>query len=209
MLYKSNRRRYPFRTYLFLGFLFFLNFNYFVMCKTEIMAFVREAEVSTLSTERELAFVEALCDLGNLADARNFLRLYMEKTSQFYLKCLEFMLEHNSTLFTYALAMSRGGWHRRYKNKKYLVRGTDDDVLTLQKDLLNEKLNIRILFTYAVSYNVELMPEVLEEVKHRAEKEAHDKGISLQQQMTEKSVSYASIYNHQIHKLDKMRSKRA
>ena len=114
------------------------------MCKTEIMAFVREAEVGTLSAERELAFVEALCGLGNLADARNFLRLYMEQTSQMYLSCLEFMLEHNSTLFTYALSMSRSGWHRRYKNKKYLVRGGDEDILALQKDLLDEKLNIRI-----------------------------------------------------------------
>ncbi len=179
------------------------------MCNSEIMAFVREAEVSTLSAEKELAFVEALCELNSLANARNFLRLYMEKTSQFYLKCLEFMLEHNSTLFTYALSMSRGGWHRRYKNKKYLVRGTDEDVLTLQKDLLDEKLNIRILFTYAVSYNIELLPEVLDEVKQRAEKEAHDNGVSLQEQMAEKSVSYASIYNHQVNKLDKMRKKRA
>ncbi len=179
------------------------------MCKTEIMAFVREAEVGTLSAERELAFVEALCGLGNLADARNFLRLYMEQTSQMYLSCLEFMLEHNSTLFTYALSMSRSGWHRRYKNKKYLVRGSDEDVLTLQRDLLDEKLNIRILFTYAVSYNIELMPEVLEEVKQRAEKEAHDNGFSLQEQMMQKGVSYASIYNHQVNKLDKMRKKSA
>ena len=55
------------------------------MCNSEIMAFVREAEVSTLSAERELAFVEALCELNNLANARNFLRIYMEKTSQLYL----------------------------------------------------------------------------------------------------------------------------
>ncbi len=179
------------------------------MRDSEIMAFVRDADVSTISAEKELAFVEALCDLNNLANARNFLRLYMEKTSQFYLKCLEFMLSHNSTLFTYALAMSRSGWHRRYKNKKYLVRGSDDDVLMLQKDLLDEKLNIRILFTYAVSYNIQLMPEVLEVVKHRAEKEACDNGISLQEQMMQKCVSYASIYNHQVNKLDKMRKKGA
>ena len=179
------------------------------MCNSEIMAFVREAEVSTLSAERELAFVEALCELNNLANARNFLRLYMEKTSQFYLKCLEFMLEHNSTLFTYALAMSRGGWHRRYKNKKYLVRGTDADVLALQKDLLDEALNIRVLFTYAVSYNIELFPEVLNEVKHRAEQEAAQDGVSLQEKMEQKGVSYASIYDYQVHKLDRMRQKRA
>lgn len=179
------------------------------MCKTEIMAFVREAEVGTLSAERELAFVEALCGLGNLADARNFLRLYMEQTSQMYLSCLEFMLEHNSTLFTFALSMSRSGWHRRYKNKKYLVRGGDEDILALQKDLLDEKLNIRILFTYAVSYNIELLPEVLNEVKHRAEQEAVKDGVSLQEKMAQRGVSYASIYDHQVHKLDKMRKKRA
>ena len=102
------------------------------MCKTEIMAFVREAEVGTLSAERELAFVEALCGLGNLADARNFL-----------------------------------------------------------------------------SYNIELLPEVLNEVKHRAEQEAVKDGVSLQEKMAQRGVSYASIYDHQVHKLDKMRKKRA
>lgn len=179
------------------------------MCNSEIMAFVREAEVKTLSVERELAFVEALCELNNLANARNFLRLYMENTSQLYLSCLEFMLQHNSTLFTFALSMSRCGWHRRYKNKKYLVRGTDEDVLALQKDLLDEALNIRVLFTYAVSYNIELFPEVLAEVKHRAEQEAAQDGVSLQEKMEQKGVSYASIYDYQVHKLDRMRQKRA
>ncbi len=179
------------------------------MSDSEIMAIVREAEVSTLSTERELAFVKALCGLNNLSNARNFLRLYMEKTSQLYLKCLEFMLEHNSTLFTYALSMGRGGWRKRYKNKKYLVRGTDEDILALQKDLLDEKLNIRILFTYAVSYNIQLLPEILKEVKCRAEQEAVKDGVSLQEKMMQKCVSYASIYNHQVNELDNMRMKRA
>ena len=177
------------------------------MSSSEIIAFVREAEVSTLSVERELAFVEALCELS-LFDARKFLRLYMEKTSQLYLQCIEYMLEHNSTLFTFALSLSRTGWHRRYKDRKYLVRGTEDDVLVLQKHLLSEKLNIRILYCYAVNFNVALLPEVLDEVKKRAEQEASENGVSLEKQMEKRGVSYASIYNYQIHHLDRMRLKR-
>lgn len=182
------------------------------MSKSEIVALslIREAEVSTLSAEKEMRFVKTLCKNNvALVDARKFLRRYMEKTWQFYLSCLEYLLDHNPTLFTFALSMSRSGWHRRYKDRKYLVRGTSDDVLTLQKRLLDERLNIRILFTYAVNCNIELKPEVLAVVKERAEKEAAANGVSLDEQMAKKCVGYAAIYNHQLHRLDRMRKQNA
>lgn len=180
------------------------------MSKSEIVALslIREAEVSTLSAEKEMQFVQVLNNV-TLVDARRFLRWYMEKTSQFYLSCLEYLLDNNPTLFTFALSMSRGGWHRRYKDRKYLVRGTADDVLTLQKRLLDERLNIRILFAYAVNYNIELKPEVLAVVKERAEKEAAANGVSLDEQMAKKCVGYAAIYDHQLHRLDRMRKQSA
>ena len=170
------------------------------MSKSEVVALslIREAEVSTLSAEKEMQFVQVLNNV-TLVDARKFLRWYMEKTSQFYLSCLEYLLDNNPTLFTFALSMSRGGWHRRYKDKKYLVRGTSDDVLALQKHLLDEKLNIRILFAYAV----------LAVVKQRAEAEAAANGVSLDEQMAKKCVGYAAIYDHQLHRLDRMRKQSA
>ena len=171
------------------------------MSKSEVVALslIREAEVSTLSAEKEMQFVQVLNNV-TLVDARKFLRWYMEKTSQLYL------LDNNPTLFTFALSMSRGGWHRRYKDKKYLVRGTSDDVLALQKHLLDEKLNIRILFAYAVNYNIALKPEVLAVVKQRAEAA---NGVSLDEQMAKKCVGYAAIYDHQLHRLDRMRKQSA
>ena len=168
------------------------------MSKSEVVALslIREAEVSTLSAEKEMQFVQVLNNV-TLVDARKFLRWYMEKTSQFYLSCLEYLLDN------------RGGWHRRYKDKKYLVRGTSDDVLALQKHLLDEKLNIRILFAYAVNYNIALKPEVLAVVKQRAEAEAAANGVSLDEQMAKKCVGYAAIYDHQLHRLDRMRKQSA
>ena len=168
------------------------------MSKSEVVALslIREAEVSTLSAEKEMQFVQVLNNV-TLVDARKFLRWYMEKTSQFYLSCLEYLLDNNPTLFTFALSMSRGGWHRRYKDKKYLVRGTSDDVLALQKHLLDEKLNIA------------LKPEVLAVVKQRAEAEAAANGVSLDEQMAKKCVGYAAIYDHQLHRLDRMRKQSA
>lgn len=178
------------------------------MSKNETMALslIREAEVNTLSVEKELQFVQSLCKM-TLVNARKFLSIYMEKTSQLYLACLDYLLDHASTLFVQALAISRGNWHRRYKNKKYLVRGTDDDVLKLQQHLLDEKLNIRILFGYAVNFNIELKPSVLAVVKERAEKEAAENGVSLVEMMNRGGVTYAAIYNHQLYGLDRMRSK--
>ena len=154
------------------------------MSKSEVVALslIREAEVSTLSAEKEMQFVQVLNNV-TLVDARKFLRWYMEKTSQFYLSCLEYLLDNNPTLFTFALSMSRGGWHRRYKDKKYLVRGTSDDVLAL--------------------------PEVLAVVKQRAEAEAAANGVSLDEQMAKKCVGYAAIYDHQLHRLDRMRKQSA
>ena len=84
------------------------------MSKSEVVALslIREAEVSTLSAEKEMQFVLELNKV-TLVAARKFLRWYMEKTSQFYLSCLEYLLDNNPTLFTFALSMRRGGWHRR------------------------------------------------------------------------------------------------
>lgn len=178
------------------------------MKKKEILALslIREAEVSTLSAEREMVFVKVLNSV-KLADARKYLREYMNKTSQFYLSCLEYLLENNPTLFSYALSMSRSGWHRMYKNKKYLVRGTSEDVLALQKRMLDESINLRILHSYAVSYNIELHPEVLAVVKQRAEAEALQQGVSLEVLMAQKGVSYAAIYDHQVNHMDELRLK--
>ena len=105
------------------------------------LSLIREAAVSTPCAEKECAIVKALCD-SSLLEARELLRMYMEKvkTSQFYLQTLEYLLDHNPTLFTYALDLSRGGWHRRYKDRKYLVRGSLENVKTLQKHLLDEKV---------------------------------------------------------------------
>ena len=68
------------------------------MSKSEVVALslIREAEVSTLSAEKEMQFVQVLNNV-TLVDARKFLRWYMEKTSQFYLSCLEYLLDNNPT----------------------------------------------------------------------------------------------------------------
>ena len=81
--------------------------------------------------------------------------------------------------------------------------------MALQKHLLDEKLNIRILFAYAVNYNIALKPEVLAVVKQRAEAEAAANGVSLDEQMAKKRVGYAAIYDHQLHRLDRMRKQSA
>ena len=174
------------------------------------LSLIREAAVSTPCAEKECAIVKALCD-SSLLEARELLRMYMEKvkTSQFYLQTLEYLLDHNPTLFTYALDLSRGGWHRRYKDRKYLVRGSLENVKTLQKHLLDEKVSIRVLFTYAVSYNIALQPEILEVVHTRALKEAEKSGVSLEELMDVKNVSYAAIYAYQLREMDRMRRKRA
>lgn len=54
------------------------------MSKSEVVALslIREAEVSTLSAEKEMQFVQVLNNV-TLVDARKFLRWYMEKTSSF------------------------------------------------------------------------------------------------------------------------------
>ncbi len=175
------------------------------MSYPEVMAFVREADVKGLSSEKEFAFVQALCEKEmRLIDARTFLRKYLEKTSSLYFKCLEYMLDNSPTLFTFALSLSRGGWHRRYKNRKYLCNGTPEEILALQKRLLAG--NIRLLFAYAVNYNIGLFPEVLAEVKGKAIAEAVENGIALEEQIARKGVTYAAIYNHQANKLDCMRT---
>ncbi len=172
------------------------------------LSLIREAEVSAVCAENECAFMHALCQMS-LFNARKFLRMYMDnlKTSQFYLQSLDYLLDNNPTLFTFALALSRSGWHRRYKNKKYLVRGGISQVAALQEHLL--KSDIRTLFTYAVNYNIALQPEVLEIVRERALKEAETVGSSLEELMTQKGVSYATIYAYQMTQMDRMRGKRA
>ncbi len=180
------------------------------MKETEKLALslIREAEVNAVCVERECAFMHALCQMS-LSSARRFLRMYMDnlKTTQFYLQSLDYLLDNNPTVFTFALVFSRGGWHRRYKNKKYLVRGGVSQVAALQEHLLRS--DIRTLFMYAVTYNIALQPHVLEIVHQRALQEAKSAGSSLEELMTRKPVSYAAIYAYQTSQMDRMRGKRA
>ena len=167
--------------------------------KYGLQSLISEAAVRELSLEQEMLLMQRLCKI-KLENARKFLQQYLANAKQLYLSCLNYLLEKSRELFLCALACRRRGWGRLYKNKRYLVKGSLDDELVLQKSLLDEPL--RVLFSYSVSANVQLLPEVLAVVKQRAEQEAEAESVSLEELMTRKSVAYATIYNHQMYHLD-------
>ena len=71
-LYKSGESLYTIRTFFIFRFFFIINFT--IMSKSEVVALslIREAEVSTLSAEKEMQFVQVLNNV-TLVDARKFL----------------------------------------------------------------------------------------------------------------------------------------
>lgn len=165
----------------------------------KVMAILEDADVQKGVAAHELTFIKAVCDPSlKLIDARKALSVYMEKQAALNLESLFYLLDHSQTLFSYALALSRKGWHRRYKNKKHFCSGSIEDILALQMRLLKE--NIRTLFAYAVNSNIELLPEALSALKEKAAAEA----ANGQPLTVNRGMSYAAIYDYQLNRLDRM-----